>query len=91
MTFLRRPMQSNNVVTGFEPSKRFAFKSTSGPIPLTVSMSVEAAGDGTRLTEDCDGEIGGFFKLAEPIVMRMARRRIEADFGSLKDLLESRA
>ena len=36
-------------------------------------------------------EPGGFFKLAEPIVIRMAKRQLETDFANLKDLLEAGA
>ena len=46
---------------------------------------------GTRVTEAVEAEIGGFFKLAEPLVVRMAKRQVAADYGNLKDLLESQA
>jgi hypothetical protein len=36
-----------------------------------------------------EGEPGGFFKLAEPIVARVAQRQLKNDFETLKDILES--
>ncbi len=36
-------------------------------------------------------ELGGFFKLAEPIVVRISKRQVEADYNNLKDLLEAQA
>jgi len=36
-------------------------------------------------------QIGGFFKLAESIVIRMAKRQFEADFENLKDLMEAQS
>jgi hypothetical protein len=38
-----------------------------------------------------EAEVGGFFKLAEPIVGRMAKRQTEANLANLKDILESQA
>jgi len=35
-----------------------------------------------------EGEPGGFFKLAEPIVARASERQLKGDFETLKDLLE---
>ena len=49
----------------------------------------EAVDSGTKVTVITQGEPGGFFKLAEPIVVRMAKRQIETDFANLKDLLEA--
>jgi len=34
-------------------------------------------------------EVGGFFKVGEPIVMRMVQRQSQGDFETLKDLLEA--
>jgi hypothetical protein len=33
--------------------------------------------------------VGGFFKLAEPLVARVVRRQMETDMATLKDLLEA--
>jgi hypothetical protein len=38
-----------------------------------------------------EAEVGGFFKLAEPLVGRAARRQTETDMATLKDLLEAGA
>ena len=48
-------------------------------------------GDGTRFTFAFEAGPDGFFKFAEPIAIRMAKRQFEADFSNLKDLLESQA
>jgi hypothetical protein len=37
-----------------------------------------------------EGEPGGFFKLAEPLVARQAERQFKGDFETLKELLEAR-
>jgi hypothetical protein len=33
--------------------------------------------------------VGGFFRLAEPLVGRALRRQMQADMETLKDMLES--
>ena len=38
-----------------------------------------------------EGEPGGFFKLAQPLVERAIRRELEANFATLKDILEARS
>ena len=49
----------------------------------------EPADGGTRFTQTFEAEIGGFFKLAEPLVGRAIRRQMDADMATLKDLLEA--
>ena len=46
-------------------------------------------GGSTRFTQNFEAEVGGFFRLAEPLVGRAIRRQIEADMATLKDLLEA--
>ena len=43
----------------------------------------------TRFTQTFEAEVGGFFRLAEPLVARAIRRQMEADMETLKDLLEA--
>jgi hypothetical protein len=63
---------------------------TSGPVPFRVEQSVEPADDGSRISVIMEGEPGGFFKLAEPLVQRAIKREMEANFATLKDILEAR-
>jgi hypothetical protein len=37
-----------------------------------------------------EGEPGGFFKLADPLIERALKRQIRADLETLKDLLKAR-
>ena len=89
--FLGREIETTIEITEWEPPKRMSAKATSGPIPFTGTRTFGAADGGTRVTEVVDAQIGGFFKLAEPIVARMIKRQIEADYANLRDLLEARA
>ena len=77
-------------LTEFEPLRTVGFKSTSGPIPLEGRYAFRPDGGGAKVTFTMQGEAGGFFKLAEPIVARSTQRQWETNLANLKDLLEQR-
>jgi hypothetical protein len=52
---------------------------------------LEPAGAGTRLTVRCRADSRGFFRLAEPLVMRLAKKQFETGGENLKVLLEEHA
>jgi carbon monoxide dehydrogenase subunit G len=89
--FLGRRMESSLEVTEFEPERTFTLKTTSGPVPFTIVQRFEPADGGTRIRVSGEGEPGGFFKVAEPLVGRQVKRMLEHSFATLKDLLESGA
>jgi ligand-binding SRPBCC domain-containing protein len=86
---LGRRLESTVEVTELEPDRRFSGKVLSGPFPWEFTYTFEASGDGTRVDFHIEGEPGGFFRLAEPIVVRTVRKQMEADFSTLKELVES--
>jgi uncharacterized protein YndB with AHSA1/START domain len=89
--FLGRRMESEVEVTGYELNRRFELEVLSGPVPFTFEQTLEPTDGGTRVKIVLEGEPGGFFKLAEPLVERAVRRQVEADFEQLKDILEARS
>jgi hypothetical protein len=52
---------------------------------------VEPVDGGTKVTDHYRGETRGFFKVAEPIAVRLAKRQFENDSENLKTLLEENA
>ena len=60
-------------------------------MPFVIRNTFERVEGGTKLTQVCESEPAGFFKLATPIVKRGARRQAANDLESLKDLLEAQA
>lgn len=86
---LGRRIELTIEVTVFEPGHKFAFKSITGPIKSENSFIFESADGGTRLTESSEGELAGFFGLAEPLVGRTINRQFETNLANLKDLLEN--
>lgn len=87
---LGRRFDTTFEVTEYEPNRRSRIKSTSGPFAFTGTYEVERADGGTRFTWAMEGDPGGFFKLAEPLVVRVVGRQVQADMETLKDLLETR-
>ena len=86
--FLGRKIETTAEVTEYVPNKVVASKSTSGPIPFKFGTSFESVKEGTKVTEEFEGEIGGFFKVAESMVIKMGMKQIEKDFNTLKELME---
>jgi uncharacterized membrane protein len=91
MQFLGRRIEWAAEITEHEPNRRIKDKITAGPMLVEHSITLEPVGDGTRLTLVAEGETGGFFRLAEPIVARMFQRDVEANLANLKDILEAQA
>lgn len=90
-TFLGRQFEGNLEVIAREPCQSYATKMVGGPFPLEAHYTLEPVQGGTHLTLNIQGEPGGFFKLAEPLVVSMARRSYESDLHNLKEMLEAQA
>lgn len=86
--FLGRKIESTAEVTEYETNKKFATTATA-PFPLTVTNVFEAVGGGTRVTGIGEADVGGFFKLGEPIVGRIAQKQFQAQLETLKEILEA--
>jgi hypothetical protein len=89
--FLGRRIESQAEVTAYEAPRRFDVRVVSGPVPFQISHTLEAREATTIVKVEAQGEPGGFFKFAEPLVGRQAERQFKNDFATLKDLLEARA
>jgi uncharacterized protein YndB with AHSA1/START domain len=86
--FLGRKIESTAEVTEHEPDKRFTTK-TDRPFPLTISNAFEPEGSGTKLVVVMEGEPGGFFKVGETILARIAKKQMQAQLDTAKELLEA--
>ena len=87
----RRPeIETDFEYTEFEVDRKIAYTITK-PFPMTATVRFEPVADGTRVSESVEGEPGGFFKLAEPLVVKMSQRQFQSDFDNLRDLMEANA
>jgi Polyketide cyclase / dehydrase and lipid transport len=90
-SFLGRPFDGDLTVIAHEPYEKYGTNVVGGPFPLEARYALLPTANGTQLTLFIEGEPGGFFKLAEPLVVSLAKRSYEADLHNLKDLLEAQA
>jgi uncharacterized protein YndB with AHSA1/START domain len=88
---LGRRIENIQEVTVYKPSSKFAIKAASGPVKTEDEFNLESVAGGTKITRTTKGEFGGFFKMAEPLFVRMLKRQFETNFANLKDLLEAQA
>jgi uncharacterized membrane protein len=91
LTFLGRRIETEAEFTEYEPNHSYAQKSKSGPFPAQNRGTFERMEGGTLVNVTLAAEPGGFFKLAEPLLVSMLKRQFQADLANLKELMESRA
>jgi uncharacterized membrane protein len=82
-------IEHDSEITECEPPHKWCYQSTSGPFPFEAGYTFESVEGGTRVTLVGELDVGGFFKLAEPLVARQMRRTLESDLHSLKDILST--
>ena len=87
----RRTPGTEYEVTEYEPNRIAAWKTVSGPLPLTFRRTFERVESGTRFAVRYEGEARGFVKLAWPLITRMVERQQGGDMRKLKELMEVRA
>ncbi len=88
---LGRRLEGESEVIEYEPNRKVTVKIKSGYFPFVSQRIFEPVEGGTRVRFVGEMEPGGLFKLAEPLVASMAKRRVEADAANLKDMMEARA
>ena len=86
---LGRSFESCSEYFEYVPNERSATRTVSGPFHLEIENTFEAVDGGTRLTSIFRGESQGFFKLAEPLVVRLTKWQFETAMENLKELLEA--
>ncbi len=89
--FLGRRIENESEITEFEPNRKYSWQSTSGPFPLQGSVTLAQIEGGTRVNSIIEAEPAGFFRLAEPLIVSIAKRQFQSDLDNLKDLMEANA
>ncbi len=87
---LGRRIEAMTEVTAYTPPDVFAFKTISGPIPLSNAFRFVPVPEGTRVEIVGEGEPGSVFKLAGPLFNAAIRKQIETQLEKLKNILEGR-
>jgi uncharacterized protein YndB with AHSA1/START domain len=88
MKVMGREIETTGKVVNYMPPTFYEWQATSGPFPLRGKVVCEAHPDGTKVTETVIAEPGGFFKLAESILLRQQKGQMQKDLNNLMELLE---
>jgi uncharacterized membrane protein len=88
---LGRRIENTQEVFKYRPNIKFAIKSASGPGENEDEFIFEPVEGGTKVTRVTKADIGGFFRIAEPLVTRMLNRQFQTNFANLKDMLEAKS
>ena len=89
LTFLGRRLEGTAEVTELVPNHKLVQK-TDSPFPLEMTYLAEPTAGGTKVTVEAVVEPGGFFKVAEPVLGRIAKKQGLAELDALRKLLEAR-
>jgi Polyketide cyclase / dehydrase and lipid transport len=88
-SFMGRRIEYVLEVAELEPGARLAMRSLRSPFPMAVTYSFEPAAGGTVMRIRVEGEPGGMYRLAGPLLPGMVRRSVASDLRRLKAILES--
>jgi hypothetical protein len=89
-SFLRRRIEYVNEIVEHVPGQRLVMRSVRAPFPMTVAYEFSPVAGGTLMRIQAQGDAGGFYRLAGPLLSMMVRRGITRDLRTLKRVLESR-
>ena len=87
-SFLGKRIAYVNEVDELVPGRRLAMHSVAGPFPMRITYEFDDRGDGSVASIRVEGDAGGFYAVAAPLLRRKVGRSIEADLTRLKALLE---
>ena len=85
-----RWVEGEAVVIEYELNRKYATMNKSG-LPIKTQRMFEPAEGGTKVTFSVETELGGFFKLVEPLMAKIGKRRLTADAIKVKNIIESNA
>jgi carbon monoxide dehydrogenase subunit G len=75
----------------YEPGHKVVMTTLRGPFPMRVTYRFDPADQGTRVTNRVEGDTGGFYRLAGPLMKLAVKRSLTRDLATLKRLLELRS
>lgn len=78
-------------VTEYEPNRKYAFKSLSGPFRLQTSYTFEMVDNScTKIDISIQAEVVDFISMDEDVLEKQMRKQLEENLAMLKNHLEAR-
>ena len=87
--FMGRRLETEGVVTAYEPNHMLCFKVTKSSFPFSACQEFREGNGGTRAIYTFESELNGILKLLQPLTMRMAKKTLDDNYTRLKKLLEA--
>lgn len=85
-----RSLELTDEMVEVEPGRVGKIVSEDATIPYTLSLRYEDEGEGTKVTWRQEIEsLKGFFKFADPIVLKMYSRDVRSNLDKVKTILEA--
>jgi len=85
---LGRRIEGEMQVTAYEPDTKFGIQMNAGPALVNMTISFKTVGTGTEVSLNAQGNPGGLFKLAEPVMQGRVKSIMEENLTRLKSQLE---
>jgi uncharacterized membrane protein len=89
-SFLGRRIDYVMEVVALDSGRRLAMHAVEAPMPMDVTYEVDPAGDGAVARVRVQGDAGGLYRLAGPLISAQVSRSIDGDVRRLKEILEPR-
>ena len=86
--FMGRTVETEFEVVAYEPQREIA-ATTDVPVPVRLAFRCQENGDGTRVIQFTEGQVGGFFGIAEPLLRPLMKRQFQMDLDNLKAVLSA--
>jgi uncharacterized protein YndB with AHSA1/START domain len=77
-------------VTEYEPNRKYAFRSISGPLHLQTCYTFEVASGSTKISIATQAHAANFLEMNERLVERKMKKQFKENLALLKDLLEAK-
>lgn len=87
-SFLGRRIDYVMEVVALDPGRRLAMHAVEAPMPMDVTYEIDPAPDGAVARVRVQGDAGGLYRLASPLVSAQVGRSIGGDVRRLKSILE---
>ena len=86
--FMGQRIETEGLITEFEPVRRCSIRITSGPVVGTSDLRFEAVNGGTKFTTNGQLDLT-YFRLAKLLVKHKITKQLINDMGRLKVILEN--
>ena len=87
---LGREIKFDGEITQWDPPNVWGIKGGSGPMKFEGVSKFESKDGGTLVIQNFEGEVGGFFSIAEGLAIKQLQKQVETDGNALKKLLEAK-